>query len=192
MDKGGFTDENTLVLKLIEKIPMEVFNYKEENIHSPSNAGTSAGLRSSRSIANEPQHSPPPQSNDSTPVRQYVPVPTTFILHACLIVAALLRAFPSAHQATHISLFLIMAPPEGLDTREWKNACGMRILGGYIATAAVILYYWVVYIWAGHAEGKGLAAFVRKGFIELRPGFLDSKLVIPDSLLSPSSRDRYK
>lgn len=63
-------------------------------------------------------------------------VPSDFILHVCILVAGIIRAFPSAHQAMHITVYLV--------AMRYENGTpgGYRVFGGSVATFLCVLYYW--------------------------------------------------
>ena len=101
----------------------------------------------------------------------HTPVPLHFILFVCLLVAGMTRAFPSAHQSPHVSVYLLtlggLGTP-GIDV----TACGLRFGGGVLALIVALGYYWLVYggyfssMWGGSQEAikseeRPLPAFMR-------------------------------
>ena len=68
-----------------------------------------------------------------------VPVPSELVFQVCVLVAGILCAFPSAHQALHVSVFIGVS---GAKFDWW------RLLGGVLATAAGVLYYYFIYVWS--------------------------------------------
>jgi hypothetical protein len=110
----------------------------------------------------------------------HTPVPLHFILYVCFLVAGTTRAFPSAHQSPHISVYLLVLGclgTPGIDT----TACWLRIGGGIFSLFFVILYYWVVYggIW-NRKETYRAAADPKPPF----PTFMRSLLPTPLKLQS--------
>ncbi len=115
----------------------------------PSNLDTSTFfLRSAvRLVSDEPEASRAfPALKPST---EYFPVPSELIMHASLLVAAISRAFPSAHQSLHLSIYLWFIDLSGTDFLP----TGIRILGGYAACGVALIYYWFWYVWTGHSKG---------------------------------------
>jgi len=94
-----------------------------------------------RSESYNPEDKPPnnPVETSSVPkIDKGPPVPSDFILHVCILVAGIIRAFPSAHQAMHITVYLI--------AMEYENVSpgGYRVFGGLVATLLCTGYYrWV-------------------------------------------------
>ena len=74
------------------------------------------------------------------PLSQHNAVPVAFIMHACLLVAGVTRAFPSAHQSVHISVFLLSS-----NLCSWQ-AFWMRTIGGLLGTLVAGIYYKTVYV----------------------------------------------
>jgi hypothetical protein len=70
-----------------------------------------------------------------------MPIPITFILQVTLLVAGLLRAFPSAHLSPHISLYIAL-----MGYSSW-GAFGWRIFGGIVAFIVTYLMFWLLYVW---------------------------------------------
>jgi hypothetical protein len=116
------------------------------------------------------QKSPEPQS--------HTPIPLHLILFICLLVAGMTRAFPSAHQSPHVSVYLLVlgrlgAP--GIDV----TACWLRIGGGVLALVFTLAYYWTVYgeasIWGSSQEATKAADTSSRPL----PPFMRSLLVTP-------------
>ena len=101
------------------------------------------------------------------------PIPATLILHASLLVLAISRAFPSAHQSLHLTIYLW---GKGIITDN--NVAIERIGGGYTACVAALAYYWFWYVYAGNADGDGnsdgakVIRNVRRNVIDPIPPFL--------------------
>jgi hypothetical protein len=70
-----------------------------------------------------------------------MPIPIAFILQVTLLVAGLLRAFPSAHLSPHISLYIAL-----MGYSSW-GAFGWRIFGGIVAFIVTYLMFWLLYVW---------------------------------------------
>ena len=73
------------------------------------------------------------------PVQQLA-IPLPFILQVTLLVAGLLRAFPSAHLSPHISLYIALM---GYSTWE---AFWFRMLGGILAFMVAYMLFWGAYV----------------------------------------------
>lgn len=71
-----------------------------------------------------------------------LPVPSAYILQVCLLVAGLTRAFPSAHQSLHVSIYVIMLRKGD----DYINST--RIAGGVAATVLATVYCYVAYRWS--------------------------------------------
>ena len=101
------------------------------------------------------------------------PVPVGLILHSSLVVAGIVRAFPSAHQSLHITIFVGGALVDG----GFPDLFWARIGGGIVATALALGYYHCVYRWAGTVGWNPLKRLVvdYKG----GPVFIESELALP-------------
>ena len=123
----------------------------------------------------------PPTSTQHPPAPAYVkqpsvpiqPIPATLILHASLLVLAISRAFPSAHQSLHLTVYLW---GKGIITDN--NVVIERIGGGYTACVVALAYYWFWYVYAGNAAGDGnsdgakVLRNVRRNVVDPIPAFL--------------------
>lgn len=74
-------------------------------------ANEAVNRKSAASEEEEEDQSPPPPTEEKEPWVQkpsppYTPVPAQLIIQASLLVAAVSRAFPSAHQSLHLSLYI--------------------------------------------------------------------------------------
>lgn len=101
------------------------------------------------------------------------PIPLELILYASLLVAGITRAFPSAHQSIHISLYLYCTDHIS------SEVCSYRIGGGILATFLALMYYHFVYRWR-NSDNRFIKP-VNTAIIE-RPAFMRSKLVLPTHL----------
>ena len=118
------------------------------------------------------------------PSDQYLPVPVDLILYASLLVAAVSRAFPSAHQSLHLSLYFWWM---GFSGGNFDDT-GARIGGGYLATGVALAYYYVWYVRAGRKEDddrnekgeKKKKSLLRRNFIDEMPVFMKAQLRLPD------------
>jgi hypothetical protein len=97
-------------------------------------------------------------------------IPVPLILTAACLVVALTVAFPTAHQAAHITMYLQFHGGILEDNSEWAA----RIGGGIMGTAAGILYYYIMYIIPAYSP------FLQKHFFPQHT--LNSK--IPSSISS--------
>lgn len=122
---------------------------------------------------------PPPEKKDESSLPPHTPIPLTFILCASLLVAGVTRAFPSAHQSPHISVFLLFLAylgAWGIDT----VACWLRFAGGLSSVGVVLLYYWYVYVDRGLEDGGVYRKAARSVIIPPgAPVFMRSELLLP-------------
>jgi len=86
------------------------------------------------------------------------PIPLALILQMTLLVAGLLRAFPTAHLSPHVSLYLAL-----MGYTTW-GAFGWRIFGGIVGFVVAYVMFWGVYVrsvevhgksWGGNAKPEG-------------------------------------
>jgi hypothetical protein len=106
----------------------------------------------------------------------HTPVPLHFILYVCLLVAGVTRAFPSAHQSPHISVYLLVLGclgGQGIDT----TACWLRIGGGILSLGFVIPYYW--YMYGGVSLWDRKEAYKGEDPPRAYPAFMTALLVTP-------------
>jgi hypothetical protein len=68
-------------------------------------------------------------------------IPMTFMLHITLLVAGLLRCFPSAHLSPHVSFYLLLM--------QYSSPArfGCRIFGGVLAFGVTWALFWFGYAW---------------------------------------------
>jgi hypothetical protein len=76
-------------------------------------------------------------------------VPMDFILQVTLLVAGLLRAFPTAHLSPHISLYLLI-----MKYTTWTG-CACRVGGGFLAFALSWALFWGYYAGRTGVHAKG-------------------------------------
>jgi len=106
-------------------------------------------------------------------------IPAELILHASLLVAAISRAFPSAHQSLHLTVYLRGLGAIG-DSEMFERAGG-----GYVACLAALAYYWFWYVYAGNAKGDKtesdgkVTRFIRRNFMDPVPAFMRGELKLP-------------
>ena len=74
------------------------------------------------------------------PVVQQLAIPLPFIVQVTLLVAGLLRAFPTAHLSPHVSLYILLM---GYTT---DVAFGFRVLGGVAAFGVSYVLFWGLYV----------------------------------------------
>ena len=88
-------------------------------------------------------------SDFSAPTKKLA-IPMTFILHMTLLVAGLLRCFPTAHLSPHISLYLLI-----MRYTTWKG-CACRVGGGLIGVGLSWGMFWGYYarVTGVHAEAE--------------------------------------
>ena len=121
----------------------------------------------------------PPAGYIKQPSLPIAKIPGELILHASFLVMAISRAFPSAHQSLHITVYLrwrdIIQEDEMLE----------RFAGGYLACIFALGYYWFWYVYAGDAKGdknvsNGRTTHrIRRTFMDPLPPFLRDKLKLP-------------
>jgi len=90
-------------------------------------------------------NSPPPTEDG------IVPVPSELVFQVCVLVAGIICAFPSAHQAMHISVYLEVSEVYG------AKVIWLRFLGGAIATVAGVVYYNFIYLWSANKGSRSHA-----------------------------------
>jgi hypothetical protein len=103
-------------------------------------------------------------------------IPGELILHASFLVMAISRAFPSAHQSLHITVYL-----RGRDIIK-EDEMLERFVGGYLACIFALGYYWFWYVYAGDAKGDKngrTTRLIRRNFMDPLPPFLRDKLKVP-------------
>jgi hypothetical protein len=76
------------------------------------------------------------------------PIPLEFILHMTLLVAAVLRCFPSAHLSPHVSLYLLLMQYSS------PGRFGCRIGGGVGAFVVTWAMFWFLYEKRTQAHGE--------------------------------------
>ena len=92
---------------------------------------------------------------------------------------ALSRAFPSANQSLHLTVYLGAMGFMGNDEMV------ERIGGGYLGCLAALCYYWFWYVYAGSANGApsrdgGKATrWIRRNIMDPAPAFLRGELKLP-------------
>jgi hypothetical protein len=100
--------------------------------------GSAAGAADSHELDAQPR---------STDIKAYIPVPFMLVFQICILLAAVCRAFPSAHLSMHVSIFNWGM---GIDD---EGTAWMRIIGGSLAGCAAMCYYFLWYVWAGIPGG---------------------------------------
>jgi len=127
--------------------------------------------------------SPPPVEEKPSSSIKHMPIPLTFILCASMLVAAVTRAFPSAHQSPHISIFLLMLGKLQLDKNETTgidtDACWLRLAGGLVAVPVTLLYYWFVYVSRDASEGEGRVKTFKRAVFDSGAPYMRSELLLP-------------
>jgi hypothetical protein len=127
--------------------------------------------------ANAAIQPPSPKPNPfSLPSKEPQPVPTQLILHAALLVAAISRAFPSAHQSLHLSIYFWFMEFSG----DYFQDTGYRIAGGYAACAAALAYYWIWYVHAGSVGVNNKPSLLRRNFTDKLPAVMRAELRLPE------------
>jgi hypothetical protein len=121
-----------------------------------------------------------PPKYHKQPAPALLPIPSTLIIHASILIMAISRAFPSAHQSLHLSIFFSQMGYTSRDTETIERVCG-----GYVACLAALAYYWFWYVYAGMVQsdsddgkqkGRG---YVRRNHMEGPPAFMSSELRLP-------------
>jgi hypothetical protein len=116
-----------------------------------------------------------------SPSNELPTIPANLIFHASLLVAAISRAFPSAHQSLHLSVYIWAMG-------DWKQTDHFfaRIGGGYVATGFALTYYWFWYVIAGSIHGDAdpdtgkKKSWARRNFLDVQPAIFRGKLRLPD------------
>ena len=70
----------------------------------------------------------------------YHSIPIKLIVHVSILVAGIMRAFPSAHQSLHITLYV----GNGI-LDEWPSDFNGRLIGGFVGLLLALIYYHTVY-----------------------------------------------
>ena len=119
-----------------------------------------------------------PKKQPASPI---IPIPSALILHASILVAALTRAFPSAHQSLHLTVYY-------WQMNYFTDASTLieRIAGGYLACGVALVYYYFWYVYAGSVdadapdgETQAERRVVRRWFMEGPQAFMSSELRLP-------------
>jgi hypothetical protein len=77
--------------------------------------------------------------SDFSDVTKKLAIPMEFTLHMTLLVAGLLRCFPTAHLSPHISFYLLI-----MRYTTWKG-CACRVGGGLIGVGLSCAFFWGYY-----------------------------------------------
>jgi glycerol uptake facilitator-like aquaporin len=75
------------------------------------------------------------------------PIPLEFMVQLTLLVAGLLRAFPTAHLSPHVSLYVAL-----MGYTTW-GAFGYRMLGGIAGFVVAYVMFWSFYTWRTRVHG---------------------------------------
>jgi hypothetical protein len=99
-------------------------------------------------------------------------IPITFILHVCILIAAISRMFPTAHGTPAITMYLYL--------REYCSGevATSRVMGGSIGALMALLYYYIYHVWAGRYQSPIPEKFVQS-IIVREPAYLYSELQLP-------------
>lgn len=84
-------------------------------------------------------HSPTHFFSELKQGEQTLPIPLPFIMQVTLLVAGLLRAFPTSHLSPHISFYLVI-----MGYTTW-NGFGCRIGAGIAAYFVTLAWFWGLY-----------------------------------------------
>jgi hypothetical protein len=84
-------------------------------------------------------HSPTHAFSDLTKGENKLPIPLPFIMQVTLLVAGLLRAFPTSHLSPHISCYLLI-----MEYTTWSGF-GCRIGAGIAAYFVTLAWFWGLY-----------------------------------------------
>ena len=121
----------------------------EEAVLARNDAGSSGSISppaNNNGVKLEPHRAHRAKSPATATVTpRYNAVPVELILHASLVVAGVVRAFPSAHQSLHITVFVGAALVDG----GFPDLFWARIGGGIVATGLALGYYHLLYKQAG-------------------------------------------
>ena len=114
-----------------------------------------------------------PPKQDEVQKKKPNPIPIELIFHAAILVAGVTRAFPSAHQSLHISVYL------GARNISSMTTVGMRVVGGLLAACTSIMYYNFMYVWVGSTDHN----IMHNRLIDPKSSALFySELTLPDSM----------
>lgn len=103
----------------------------------------------------------------------YHSIPITLIVHVSILVAGIMRAFPSAHQSLHITLYV----GNGI-LDEWPSDFYGRLVGGFVGTILALIYYHTVYY---QADSPSKYNPLKKLVVDCREDniFMQSALTLP-------------
>ena len=156
----------------------------EEAVQAGNDAGSSGSISppaNNNGVKLEPlrphrAHRAKPPATTTAPPR-YNAVPVELILHASLVVAGVVRAFPSAHQSLHITVFVGAALVDG----GFPDLFWARIGGGIVATGLALGYYHLLYKQAGR-EGVRMVNPLKRFVVDYisKPAvFMEAQLALP-------------
>ncbi len=120
---------------------MQLVAHSKPRPTTPANGGgkdKKDDLDNGKKKAHEDQQAAPEPNHPQPLLKEsgaYIPVPFMLFLHLSILLAAVSRAFPSAHLAPHVSVYNAC---RGLDTIGLNI---LRITGGLLATLVVTMYY---------------------------------------------------
>jgi len=181
-----FTESNSEILQVVRALKVDQILNSATPAQKPTlnpmpprkpyTRGTAAHL-----IFQADQESRPllPPSNPQQTRRKlfHVPIPITFIVHVCILLAATSRAFPTAHGTPAISLYLYYV---GFVD---EHVTMLRIGGGFLGAIAALWYYYLWYVWPRNYQVGLAEQFVSK-IIAPEPAFLYSELQLPTNMVA--------
>lgn len=134
-----------------------------------------------------PEKGPESADSSSSPVSApWTPIPSAYIVHACVLILGLTRAFPSAHQSLHLSVYYFHMGYINVE------AMWVRFAGGLMAAVAAILYYHFWYVYIGRKDGVLPKLNKRLDLMGL-PAYMASQaeLRLPDYMRIDPEVERY-
>ena len=131
------------------------------------------------------QDAPPSKdTNDQKPPDQdgkgYKPISMPLIIHFCLLLAGIVRAFPSAHLSFHTTLFKGYALEP-----DFPSTFLIRIIGGLFGTFLALVYYHFMYMVIHTKSVYGITNPLKKLIVDYRnePGvYMESLLLLPEHM----------
>jgi hypothetical protein len=121
--------------------------------------------------------------NDGKLFTHHSAVPINFIVHVCILIAAISRAFPTAHGTPAITLFLYL---RGVCTGSVANS---RIIGGSIGTLLALMYYYIFHVWAGRIQTPIPEKFIKSVIVD-EPAYLYSELQLPKHMIVADMKNK--
>lgn len=135
--------------------------------------------------ASNPQQNSVASTEDNSPhkLNTSKAIPTTFILHVCVLLAATSRAFPTAHGTPAITLYMYLRKFSKGTPALW------RAMGGVGGAVLALWYYYFIYVWRDRSTMRGAAKLYLDNVINApTAAFMRTELQLPNSMRDGSKR----